>query len=151
MRHLLVVGLLLGGVAASNTAAAQAGISLGAAVGSTWADNKLQSDDRHGLVYLRLGAPLLPFGARGEFMAFDEPGSDYDTAVIGSAVIAINAPLVQPYLLLGYGKYGLKSNVDATGVSYGAGVRIGGRLGLFVEARRHDPINRDLISLGLAF
>lgn len=151
MRRYLLFGLLLGGVAASNTAAAQAGISLGAAVGSTWSDNKLQSDDRHGLLYLRLGAPLLPFAARGEFLAFDEPGRAYDTAVIGSAVIAINAPLVQPYVLLGYGKYGLKSNVDATGVSYGAGMRIGGRVGLFVEGRRHEAIDRDLISLGLAF
>ncbi len=151
MRKCLVLGFVLGGLAASSAARAQAGISLGAAVGSSWRDSKLQvSDDRHGLLYLRLGVPLVPYGARGDFLIFDEPNKEYDMAVIVSAVMSLNAPLVQPYALVGIGRYGLRGAKE-NGVSFGGGVRIGGRRGLFVEARHHDPINRNLVSLGLAF
>jgi hypothetical protein len=151
MRKLLVIGFAVGGLAASHAAGAQAGISLGAAVGTSWRDSKLQvSDDRHGLLYLRLGVPLLPYGARGDFLVYDEPGQAYDMAAIASAVMSLNAPLVQPYALVGIGRYGLRE-AKVNGVSFGAGVRIGGRRGIFVEARHHDPIERTFVSLGLAF
>lgn len=150
MRKLLVFALLLTGVGISQPAAAQAGISLGAALGTSWKDSKLSGDDLHGLVYVRLGFPLVPYGARGDFMVLDRPNADTEMAIIGSAVMSLNAPLIQPYALLGVGKYGLGSNSE-TGVSFGGGVRIGGRRGLFIEGRRHDPINSTLVSLGIAF
>lgn len=150
MRKFLVVVSLFAGAAISQTANAQAGISLGAGVGSSWRDSKLSGDDLHGLVYLKLGLPLLPYGARGDFMVFDTPDSGTEMALIGSGVMSLNAPLIQPYALVGIGKYGLSGNSE-TGVSFGAGVRIGARRGLFVEGRRHDPINATLFSLGVAF
>jgi len=150
MRKLLVIGSLVAGVVVSQPAAAQAGISLGAALGTSWKDSKLSGDDLHGLVYVRLGFPLVPYGARGDFMVLDMPNADTEMAIIGSAVMSLNAPLIQPYALLGIGKYGFGDNSE-TGISFGCGVRIGGRRGLFVEGRRHDPIKTTLLSLGIAF
>jgi len=150
MRKLLVIGSLVAGVVMSQAGAAQAGISLGAAVGSSWRDSKISGDDLHGLLYLRLGVPLVPYGARGDFMVFDTPDSGTEMALIASGVMSLNAPLIQPYALLGIGKYGFGDNSE-TGISFGGGVRIGGRRGLFLEGRRHDPINRTLLSVGIAF
>jgi hypothetical protein len=150
MRKLCMVAVAVFGLAAVRDSHAQAGISLGAAVGSSWLHSKLSGDDLHGLVYLRLGLPLVPYGARGDFLVLDRPDADYDFGVIGSAVVSLNAPLVQPYALVGVGRYGFGDGAT-TGVSFGGGLKVGGRRGLFLEARRHDPINRTLVSLGLAF
>jgi hypothetical protein len=147
MRKLLLAGLIVATATLSQQGRAQAGISLGAAGGSTLHDGQLQ--DAHGLVYLRLGLPLVPYGARGDFLVYDDPDG-YDMALIGSVVMALNTPLVQPYAIAGYGRYGMRSD-DANGISFGAGVRIGGRRGLFIEGRRHDPINTTMVSLGLSF
>jgi len=150
MRKLLIVGLAAGALAASHSARAQAGISLGAAVGTSWRDDKLSGDDIHGLVYLRIGVPLVPYGARGDLFVFDQPDADYDIGLIGSVVMAANLPMIQPYAIAGLGRYGLGDG-GTTGVSFGAGIRVGGRRGLFLEGRRHEPINRTLVSLGIAF
>ncbi len=151
MRRLLLVGCVVGTFTASHAASAQAGISLGAAVGSTWSGGSFQFDDeRHGLVYLRLGVPLMPYGARGEFLVYDAAGQDYDSAVIASGILSLSMPLIQPYAMVGYGRYGMRST-DDDGVSFGAGVRIGGRRGVFIEGRRHEPIDRSLFSIGIAF
>jgi hypothetical protein len=151
MKRILIVVLAGAVLAGSREAGAQAGISLGAAVGSSWQDSKLQLDDeRHGLLYLRFGLPLVPYGARGDVLVWDEPNLDYDLGVIGSVVMGLNTPLIQPYAIAGYGRYGLRTT-STDGFSYGAGIRIGGSRGLFVEGRRHEAINRDLVSVGLAF
>jgi len=150
MRKFFILGFIVASIAGSQAATAQAGMSLGAAVGSSWRDSKISGDDLHGLLYLRLGVPLVPYGARGDFMVFDTEASGTEMALIGSGVMSLNAPLIQPYALLGIGKYGFGDNSE-TGISFGGGVRIGGRRGLFIEGRRHDPINRTLLSLGVAF
>ena len=149
MRKFFILGFIVASIAGSQTATAQAGISLGAGGGGTWRDNKLSGDDWHGLVYVRLGVPLVPYGARGDFMVFDTPGGT-EMALIGSGVMSLGIPLIQPYALVGIGKYGFGDNSE-TGLSFGAGVRIGARRGLFVEARRHVPINQTMLSLGISF
>lgn len=150
MRKLFAIGALLVTAGATRPAAAQAGISLGAGVGGTWRDGKLSGDNLHGLAYVRLGFPLVPYGARGDFLVFDQPGAGTELALIGSGILSLNAPLIQPYAIVGIGKYGFGDN-NTTGVSFGAGVRVGGRRGLFLENRRHDPIKRTLVSLGVSF
>lgn len=150
MRRILIAGLIAGTIVVGTEAGAQAGISLGAAVGSRWHNDKLTGDDIHGLVYLRLGLPLVPYGARGDLFLFDQPDADYGIGLIGSAVMALNAPLIQPYAIAGIGRYGLGDG-GTTGISFGAGLRVGGKKGVFLEGRRHEPINRTLISLGLSF
>ncbi len=150
MRKLLLVGLIAAMVASSQAAAAQAGISLGAAVGTVYHDGKLDSESLHGLLYVRLGFPLVPYGARGDVMVFDAASAATEVALIGSAVMSISIPLVQPYVLAGLGRYGWGGGSNS-GVSFGGGIRVGGRRGLFVEGRRHVPINRTLMSLGVAF
>ena len=150
MRKLLLVGLIAASLTAGRTVAAQAGISLGAAVGSAIHDGKLDNDALHGLLYLRLGFPLVPYGARGDVIVFDAADAGTEVALIGSAVMSIGIPLVQPYVLAGFGKYGF-SDGSSSGVSFGAGIRVGGRRGLFLEGRRHDPINRTMVSVGVAF
>ena len=154
MRNLLFVAPFAATLVLGQSAAAQAGISLGAAVGTTWSSGGGTRFDlhenKHGLVYLRLGLPLVPYGARGEFLVYDQANEEFDTALIASGVMSLNAPLIQPYALVGFGRYGMRSD-DANGVSFGAGVRFGGRRGIFIEGRRHDPINRTLVSLGVAF
>ncbi|MGQ0643552.1 MAG: hypothetical protein ACT4P6_22625 [Gemmatimonadaceae bacterium] len=150
MRKAFIVGCMASTLAAWQEASAQAGISLGAAVGSVWHDNKLSGDELHGLVYLRIGVPLVPYAARGDLFIFDQPDADYDVGLIGSAVMSVSLPLIQPYAIAGIGRYGLGDG-GTTGLSFGAGVRVGGRRGLFLEGRRHEPINRTLVSLGIAF
>ncbi len=147
MRKFFILGCIVASIAGSQTATAQAGISLGAAAGGTLYDGKLS--DPHGLIYLRLGLPLVPYGVRGDVMVY-EFADDYETAFIGNAVVSLNAPLIQPYALVGLGRYGVQS-ASTTGVSFGAGVRIGARRGLFLEGRRHDPIGRNLVSFGITF
>jgi hypothetical protein len=147
MRKLIYTGLVAATLACSQPIFAPAGVSLGAAGGTTLRDGKME--DGHGLVYLRLGLPLIPYGARGDFLVYDDPGG-YDMALIGSVIMSLNTPLIQPYAIAGYGRYGMRSE-DANGISFGAGLRIGGRRGLFVEGRRHDPMNKTMVSLGLSF
>ena len=133
-------------------AAAQAGLSMWAGIGgsresgvSTFAKDTKQ-------LGAQLSVPLVPLAVRADAML---QGSDLDIDNVSynvNAVAVMQLPLVQPYGLLGRGRYALAPNVKETGWNYGAGVRAGvARLGVFVEMRRHQPLQRTITTLGVTF
>ena len=137
----------------ATTASAQTGLSLWAGVGgsreagvSTFAKDAKQ-------LGAQLSVPLLPLGVRADALLL---GSKVDTDNLSynvNAVATLPLPLVQPYGIAGRGRYVMApGGTKETGWNYGAGVRVGlGRIGAFVEMRRHDPLKRTITTLGITF
>ncbi|HEY5547680.1 MAG TPA: hypothetical protein VIK50_16615 [Gemmatimonadaceae bacterium] len=146
----LTSALLIGNV---TTAAAQTGLSLWAGIGgsreagvSTFAKDAKQ-------LGAQLTVPVLPLGIRADALLL---GSKVDTDNISynvNAVAVMQLPLVQPYGIVGRGRYVIAPGAPKeTGWNTGAGVRVGvARLGAFVEMRRHHPLRRTITTLGITF
>jgi hypothetical protein len=145
----LTSGLL---VAGASDAGAQTGLTLWAGIGgsadagvSTFAKDTKQ-------LGAQLTLPLIPIAVRADAMMsgskFDADNLSYNV----NAVAVMQLPLVQPYGILGRGKYALTPDLKEAGWNYGAGVRVGvARLGVFAEMRRHQPLERTIMTLGLTF
>ena len=135
------------------TARAQTGLSLWAGVGgsreagiSTFAKDAKQ-------LGAQLALPLLPLALRADALLL---GTKVDTDHLSynvNAVAVMPLPLVQPYGIVGRGRYVIAPNAPKEfGWNYGAGVRVGvSRIGAFVEMRRHDPLRRTITTLGVTF
>jgi len=135
------------------TAQAQTGLSLWAGIGgsreagvSTFAKDAKQ-------LGAQLTLPLIPLGLRADALLI---GSEVETDYLSynvNAVAVMPLPLVQPYGIVGRGKYVIAPGAPKeAGWNYGAGVRVGvSRLGAFVEMRRHDPLKRTITTLGITF
>src|SRR5262245_5863821 len=146
----LTSALLLG---PKTTAGAQTGLSLWAGIGgsreagvSTFAKDAKQ-------LGAQLTVPLLPLGIRADALLL---GTKLDTDYLSynvNAVATMPLPLVQPYAIAGRGRYVVAPALaKEMGWNYGAGVRVGlGRLGAFVETRRHEPLKRTITTLGITF
>ena len=101
---------------------------------------------------LQLDLPLLPVALRGDVSIAGGDLRDGTRNAIASAVFPLRLPLVQPYAMVGYGTYDWGKSFENRGVSYGAGVRVQfGGLGAFVQARRHEHLDRTIATLGLVF
>jgi hypothetical protein len=135
------------------TASAQTGVSMWAGIGgsreagvSTFAKDAKQ-------LGAQLSLPLIPLGVRADALLLgNELKADHLSYNV-NAVATIRLPLVQPYGLVGRGKYVIVPGQDReSGWNYGAGVRAGvSRLGAFVEMRRHAPLKRTITTLGITF
>lgn len=137
----------------TTVARAQAGISLWAGVGgsreagvSTFAKDAKQ-------LGAQLTLPLIPLGIRADALLL---GNKIDTDNVSyniNAVATLPLPIVQPYGIAGRGRYVLEPGATKEmGWNYGAGVRVGlGRLGIFGEMRRHDPLKRTITTIGITF
>ena len=135
------------------TARAQTGLSLWAGVGgsreagiSTFAKDAKQ-------LGAQLALPLIPLALRADALLL---GTKVDTDHLSynvNAVAVMPLPLVQPYGIVGRGRYVIAPNAPKEfGWNYGAGVRVGvSRIGAFVEMRRHDPLKRTITTLGVTF
>lgn len=150
---LVALGVLI--PAAPATAAAQSrAISLwlgvGRAVRSDSISFSVRNLDAYGAV--QLDVPLLPVALRGD-ISF--AGGDFRQGrrnVTASAVLPLRLPIIQPYLMAGYGIYDWGKTLEDRGISYGAGVRLQlGGLGVFGQVRRHEPIDRSIGTLGVVF
>ena len=75
------------------------------------------------------------------------------TYVAATAVAVMQLPVVQPYGIVGRGRYVTAPDTPKEmGWNYGAGVRLGvGRLGAFLEMRKHDPLKRTITTIGVTF
>ena len=145
---------IAGALVLSTTAAhAQTGLSLWAGVGgsreagvSTFAKDAKQ-------LGAQLTLPMIPLGVRAEALLLGNKVDDDNLSYNLNAVAVMQLPLVQPYGIIGRGKYALVPDGDrVSGWNYGAGVRVGvSRLGLFAEMRRHDPLKRTITTLGITF
>ena len=146
----LASALLIGG---ATTAAAQTGVSLWAGIGgsreagvSTFARDAKQ-------LGAQLTLPVIPLGIRADALLL---GNRIDTDNLSynvNAVATMQLPLVQPYGIVGRGRYVIAPDAPKeTGWNTGAGVRVGvSRLGVFVEMRRHHPLKRTITTLGITF
>lgn len=152
IRTVLAGSIGLIGTLAAAPAGAQAGITLWAGIGgahengvSTFAKDTKQ-------LGAQIGAPLVPIAVRADAML---QGQDLDLDYVSynvNAVAVMPLPLVQPYGIMGRGRYALAPTVKETGWNYGGGVRVGvGRLGVFAEMRRHEPLQRVITTLGITF
>ncbi len=137
----------------TNTAQAQTGLSLWAGIGgsreagvSTFAKDAKQ-------LGAQLALPLIPLGVRADALLL---GNKVDTENLSynvNAVVVMPLPIVQPYGIVGRGRYVIAPGAPKEyGWNYGGGVRVGvSRLGAFVEMRRHDPLKRTITTLGITF
>jgi hypothetical protein len=146
----LTSALLIG---SATTASAQTGLSLWAGIGgSREAGVSTFSKDAKQLG-AQLTVPVLPLGIRADALLL---GSKVDTDNLSynvNAVAIMQLPLVQPYGIVGRGRYVVAPGAPKeTGWNTGAGVRVGvARLGAFVEMRRHHPLRRTITTLGITF
>jgi hypothetical protein len=108
-----------------------------------------------------LGMPMLPFGLRldGMFNRFGEDHGNYDV-LSGTANAIFNIPMagLSPYLIGGVGIYSAEDQAHGDeretnfGINAGVGVRLGlPGLGVFVEARVHNPLGDALRFIPLSF
>jgi hypothetical protein len=146
LRPLLVVLLL----AAPSAAYGQFSLGLGGGigVGSRGGD----SGGGHGNLSLEFKLPVLP-GIRADAYAVDDKASDGKFALAVSGVLSAPIPIVTPYLVAGWGSYGIGGDSTSSGWNVGLGVRAGIVVGpsVFIEARRHERISRDLVTVGIRF
>src|SRR5687767_14626377 len=135
------------------TAQAQTGLSLWAGVGgsreagiSTFAKDAKQ-------LGAQLALPLIPLALRADALLLGTKVDADHLSYNVNAVAVMPLPLVQPYGIVGRGRYVIAPNAPKEfGWNYGAGVRVGvSRIGAFVEMRRHDPLRRTITTLGVTF
>ncbi|NUQ13190.1 MAG: hypothetical protein HUU26_12825 [Gemmatimonadaceae bacterium] len=156
MRRLILLASAVGLTSASALVAplrAQTtGLSLWAGIGgahengvSTFAKDTKQ-------LGAQLSLPLVPLAVRADAML---QGSRLDADHLSynlNAVAVMPLPLLQPYGILGRGRYALAPGVKEKGWNYGAGVRVGiARLGVFAEMRKHEPLQRTITTVGVTF
>lgn len=100
----------------------------------------------------QVDVPLLPLAVRGDAMLVGWNSDAGPLSLSANLVLPLRLPVVTPYVIAGYGKYGVGSAQTMKGWNAGAGVRLGvGRVGVFAEARRHQVYARDAYSFGLTF
>jgi hypothetical protein len=100
----------------------------------------------------QLDVPLLPLAVRVDALLVGWSDDTGPLSLTGNLVLPLRLPVITPYVVAGYGHYGVGSERRREGWNAGAGVRLGvGRVGVFAEARRHQVFARDAFSFGLTF
>ena len=131
-------------------AAARAQVSLGVGAGVGIGPRGGVARGDHGNVSLELKLPLLP-GIRGDAYLFQAGKA----AVSLSAVVSAPIPLITPYVIGGWGTYGIGAGGSeaSTGWNLGIGAKASVIVGpaVFVELRRHDKLERDIVTVGVRF
>jgi hypothetical protein len=123
------------------------GIGGGTGIGSRGMNYSTSGTGGHANVNLELKFPLLP-GLRADGYFVDAPRGGVKVASALSAVISAPIPLVTPYLIVGGSQRGSKSSWNV-----GLGVKASAIIGpvIFAEVRRHDVLDRDIVTVGLKF
>jgi len=147
---LCLTSALLVGTAGNATAQ---GISLWAGVGGSREAGVSTFPKDAKQLGAQITLPLIPLGLRADALML---GNKLDTDNISynvNAVAVMPLPIVQPYGIVGRGRYVTAPDTPKEmGWNYGAGVRLGlGRLGAFLEMRKHDPLKRTITTIGLTF
>ena len=122
------------------------GAGVGTGVGSRGGD----ASATHATAFLQFKLPVVP-GVRADAIAVKSPAGVGPFALAVSAVLSAPIPLVKPYLIAGWGSYGLGKNSAVGGWNAGVGVRASLGVGVFAEIRRHQRIARDLLTVGVTF
>jgi hypothetical protein len=132
---------------------AQGFVSVGAGVGGGVGDRNKDASGRgaHGAVYVQARIPVIPFALRADALFAKTVNDASALSLIGDAVVIAPIPFVQPYVLAGYGRYGIGKDGSASGWNVGVGARVRTPwVGIYAEARRHQRISRDLLTIGIS-
>ena len=144
-RSLFIIILLLL-IAVAGAAHAQGGVSVWLGAGN------LGDESHEAYGAAQLDAPLIPVAPRAELLWVSPFGGDQSAAAILSGVYELGLPGISPYLIAGWGWYGLGEVDTDQGVSVGAGIRLGPpNLGVFGQIRRHQSLDETALSVGVTF
>jgi hypothetical protein len=142
----VIFGIFL--VAAPSRAQFTLGVGGGGGVGTRGGSESAL----HGIAFAEFKTPVLPLpGLRGDVMLIDPPSGSGPLSLSLNVVLSLPIPVVKPYVLGGWGSYGIGKGESASGWNVGVGVRVALGVGVFAEARRHDKIGRDLLTVGITF
>jgi hypothetical protein len=137
--------------ATSHPAGAQ-GISMWAGMGSSSQVGSAEFGKQARQLGIQLGLPVIPIALRADALLLGSGLNTDAVSYIVSAVVQLRFPVVEPYALIGRGKYARSPTSKVEGFNVGAGARAGiGRLGFFAEIRRHDVIGRTVTLAGVTF
>jgi hypothetical protein len=148
-----VLGIASALLLSAAPAQAQTGLSLWAGIGgsreagvSTFAKDAKQ-------LGAQLTLPVIPLGLRADALLLGNKLETENLSYNLNVVAVMPLPIVQPYGIVGRGKYVIVPGDEREmGWNYGGGVRVGlSRLGLFAEMRKHDPLKRTIMTIGLTF
>jgi hypothetical protein len=140
--------LLVLGTLCASPAAAQ--LTLGAGLGGGVGSRGKNVSATHGTAFVEFKLPVLP-GARVDAIVLDAPDGVGALALAANVVFSAPIPVIKPYLIAGWGSYGLGKGTSRGGWNAGVGVRMSLGIGVFGEYRRHQRIARDLFTVGLTF
>ncbi|HYV98676.1 MAG TPA: hypothetical protein VE967_14565 [Gemmatimonadaceae bacterium] len=136
-------------VLAPRCAQSQLTVGVGGGFGAHAHDGTANANHVVGFAQFKL--PVLP-GIRADLYGIDAPSGVGKISAVASIVWSLPLPIVHPYLIGGWGKYGIdKSATSESGWNVGAGVRVSLGVGVFAEYRRHEKIGRDLMTFGITF
>lgn len=125
-----------------------AGFGLGGGVGDR--NRNTGGNGAHALGFVQLHPPLLPVALRVDGLVSKADVGGTGAALLGNAVFIAPVPVVQPYAVLGYGRYGIGKSDGVSGWNAGVGARVRiPAFSIFVEARHHQRVGRDLLTIGI--
>lgn len=127
-------------------------ISFGLGGGTGIGERGGSSGGGHANLSLQVKAPVLP-GVRADAYYMDAPKGAGAIALSVSAVFSAPVPIVTPYLVAGWGTYGIGGDSTRGGWNVGLGAKASVVVGpaVFVEVRRHDQMARDIVTVGIRF
>jgi hypothetical protein len=131
-------------VATPGIGSAQVGIG----AGGGWGLNGAASRGAHGMAFVELDLPVLP-SIRGDVFLLTSAGDRGPAAVNLNLILQAPIPSLTPYVIGGWGAYGLGRDASAEGWNVGVGIRAAALRGLFVEARQHGPLDRAVLTIGI--
>lgn len=131
---------------------AQGGLSVWGGLGYSSTEGNVTLGKSAKQVGAQLDLPFVPVAVRGDLVLF---GGKYDPDALSyvvSAVLQMRLPIVEPYAIVGRGRYARTLTEQVSGWNYGAGARVGlGRFGIFAEMRRHAAVGRNVTMVGMTF
>ena len=147
---LCLTSALLFGATMAN---AQTGLSLWAGVGGSREAGVSTFPKDAKQLGAQLSLPVIPLGVRADALLIGNKLDSDHLSYNVNAVAVMQLPVVQPYGIVGRGRYVIAPEAPKEmGWNYGAGVRVGvSRVGAFVEMRRHQPLQRTIMTLGITF
>ncbi|MGV3708216.1 MAG: outer membrane beta-barrel protein [Gemmatimonas sp.] len=151
---LFTLASTLGAVTSSpSVAQAQGIISGGVGVGGGVGDRNKDASGRgtHGAAYVQFKVPIVPLAFRFDALLAKTADDKTSTSVMADLVYVLGLPFVQPYALVGHGHYGVGRDGSQNGWNAGVGVRVRTPVvALYGEARRHQRVGRDLLTIGIS-
>lgn len=133
--------------------AAQGIVSVGAGAGTGIGNRNSDSSGTgtHGALYVQARIPVIPFALRADALFTKTRQNGNAMSLLADAVVIAPIPFVQPYVLAGYGRYGVGKDSAVSGWNAGVGARVRTPwVAIYVEGRRHKQILRDLLTIGIS-